>query len=160
MDEKSSSSNTRDAASRATSVPRPPIAMPMWAALSAGASFTPSPVIATTSPAAFSAVTIRSFCSGMVRATIDNSENLLTPEMLASVDLFTEAESSVVAVPREALVQDGPLVSVWVVREDRTIELRKIKTGAVNGTMVQVSEGLSVGDKIVVLGNLFLTVAS
>ena len=96
----------------------------------------------------------------LVRATIDNSENLLKPEMLASVDIFTEAESSVVAVPREALVQDGPLVSVWVVREDRTIELRKIKTGAVNGTMVQVSEGLSVGDKIVVLGNLFLTVAS
>ena len=40
----------------------------MWAALSAGASFTPSPVIATTSPFAFSAVTRRSFCSGTIRA--------------------------------------------------------------------------------------------
>ena len=56
------------AASRATSVPRPPMAMPMCAAFSAGASFTPSPVIATTSPFAFSASTSRSFCSGTTRA--------------------------------------------------------------------------------------------
>ena len=65
---KSSSSRTSDAASRATSVPRPPIAMPMCAAFSAGASFTPSPVIATTSPLALSASTSRSFCSGTTRA--------------------------------------------------------------------------------------------
>ena len=52
---KSSSSSTSAAASRATSVPRPPMAMPMSAALSAGASFTPSPVMATISPLALSA---------------------------------------------------------------------------------------------------------
>ena len=68
MDEKSSSVSTIAAASRATSVPRSPIAMPMSAALSAGASLTPSPVIATTSPRAFSARTMRSFCSGTTRA--------------------------------------------------------------------------------------------
>jgi hypothetical protein len=55
-------------ASRATSVPLPPIATPMWAALSEGASLTPSPIIATTSPSALSALTIRSFWSGMMRA--------------------------------------------------------------------------------------------
>ena len=46
----------------------PPIAMPMCAALSAGASLTPSPVMATTSPFALSASTSRSFCSGTTRA--------------------------------------------------------------------------------------------
>ena len=55
-------------ASRATSVPRLPMAMPMWAALSAGASFTPSPIIATISPLSRRARTSRSFCSGVVRA--------------------------------------------------------------------------------------------
>ena len=50
MAPKSSSSSTSDATSRATSVPRPPIAKPMWAAFSEGASLTPSPVIATTAP--------------------------------------------------------------------------------------------------------------
>ena len=47
---KLSSSSTRLAASRATSVPMPPIATPISARASAGASFTPSPVIATISP--------------------------------------------------------------------------------------------------------------
>ena len=56
------------AASRDTSVPVMPIAMPMSAALSAGASLTPSPVIATTSPEACNARTIASLCSGATRA--------------------------------------------------------------------------------------------
>ena len=43
-----SSSRTRSAASRATSLPLAPIATPTSASRSAGASFTPSPVIATT----------------------------------------------------------------------------------------------------------------
>ena len=68
MAAKLSSMSTSEADSRATSVPRPPIATPTCAARSAGASFTPSPVIATISPRAFSACTMRSFCSGAMRA--------------------------------------------------------------------------------------------
>ena len=49
-------------------MPRPPIATPISAAFSDGASFTPSPVMATTAPVAFNALTMRSFCSGMMRA--------------------------------------------------------------------------------------------
>ncbi len=56
------------AASFETSVPVMPMATPISARLSAGASFTPSPVMATTSPRACSACTRRSFCSGVTRA--------------------------------------------------------------------------------------------
>ena len=52
------------AASRATSVPRSPMAIPIWAARNAGASLTPSPVMATTSSFAFSALTSASFWLG------------------------------------------------------------------------------------------------
>lgn len=68
MEEKSSSSKTRSEASRATSVPLSPIAIPIFAAFKAGASLTPSPVIATISPLAFRAFTIINFCSGTTRA--------------------------------------------------------------------------------------------
>jgi hypothetical protein len=47
---KLSSSSTMSLASLLTSVPVMPMAMPMSACFSAGASFTPSPVIATNSP--------------------------------------------------------------------------------------------------------------
>ncbi len=59
------------AASLATSVPVRPMATPMSAFLSAGASLTPSPVTATTCPSSLSAVTTRSLCSGATRAKID-----------------------------------------------------------------------------------------
>ena len=88
IEEKSSSVSTSAAASRATSVPRSPIAMPMSAALSAGASFTPSPVIATTSPRALSARTMRSFCSGTTRAkTFTSSMRCASSSSVMRVEL-------------------------------------------------------------------------
>jgi hypothetical protein len=50
MVENASSLSTMSAASRATCVPRCPMATPMSAFFNAGASLTPSPVIATTYP--------------------------------------------------------------------------------------------------------------
>ena len=52
----------------ATSVPLP-IAIPMWAALIDGASLTPSPVIATSSPFFLSVSTSSTLCSGATRPT-------------------------------------------------------------------------------------------
>mmetsp|Transcript_34993 Transcript_34993/g.79789 ORF Transcript_34993/g.79789 Transcript_34993/m.79789 type:complete len:207 (+) Transcript_34993:976-1596(+) len=68
MEAKSSSSSTMSAASRDTSDPEMPMAIPMSAFLSAGESFTPSPVTATMPPRSWFCDTICSFCSGVVRA--------------------------------------------------------------------------------------------
>ena len=57
----------------ATSVPFFPIAIPMSAFFSAGASLTPSPVIATTAPVFWNASTMRTLCSG---DTLANTEYL------------------------------------------------------------------------------------
>ncbi len=61
---KLSSVKITSAASFATSVPTIPIAQPISAVFSAGASFTPSPVIATISPCFCQAFTILTLCSG------------------------------------------------------------------------------------------------
>ena len=55
-------------ASLETSVPIIPIATPTSAFLRAGASFTPSPVIAITAPDFLRTDAMRSFCSGVMRA--------------------------------------------------------------------------------------------
>jgi len=68
MVEKSSSVNIMSDASLATSVPCRPMAMPMSAFFSAGASLTPSPVMATMSPRDWSARMIFILWSGFVRA--------------------------------------------------------------------------------------------
>ena len=69
---KLSSVSTISAASLVTSVPLIPMAIPTSACFSAGASFTPSPVIPTTSFLLCSAWTRRNLSSGLVRAKISN----------------------------------------------------------------------------------------
>jgi cobalt-zinc-cadmium efflux system membrane fusion protein len=92
----------------------------------------------------------------LVRASVDNADAALKPEMFANVTIFTAANRRGVAVPREALIYDGAAVSVWAVRADRSIEKRQVKTGEISGSMIQVLEGLAPGDTIVTKGNLFI----
>jgi len=92
----------------------------------------------------------------LVRATIDNSESLLKPEMFASVTILTSEGNSSAAVPRDAIIYEGNNARVWVAREDKSLVRRKIKTGLSNGNVVQVLEGLDVGERVVTKGSLFV----
>jgi cobalt-zinc-cadmium efflux system membrane fusion protein len=92
----------------------------------------------------------------MVRATIDNRDKLLKPEMYANVSIVTASNLAGVAVPREALIYEGSAVRVWVAHEDRTIEVREIKTGLANGNMIQAVEGLQAGERVVTKGSLII----
>ena len=65
---KLSSASTMSATFLVTSVPVMPMPMPMSARLMDGASFTPSPVMATTLPSLFHVSTMRVLCSGWTRA--------------------------------------------------------------------------------------------
>jgi len=92
----------------------------------------------------------------LVRATLDNSERVLRPEMFASVTIMTGEGDNSLAVPREAIIYDGNNARVWVARDDHAVEPRKIKTGLSNGQMVQVLDGLRLGEKVVTKGSLFV----
>ena len=92
----------------------------------------------------------------LVRATIDNSQGLLRPEMFASVTIMLGDGNQSPAVPRDAIIYDGTTARVWVARDDHSIEQRAIKTGLSNGDEVEVIEGLAVGEKVVTKGSLFV----
>jgi cobalt-zinc-cadmium efflux system membrane fusion protein len=92
----------------------------------------------------------------LVRATIDNKEGLLRPEMFASVTITTGEGTKSPAIPRDAVIYDGKEARVWVMREDRGLEPRKIKVGLSSGSMVQVLDGLTLGEKVVAKGGLFV----
>src|ERR1039457_5194667 len=90
------------AASRATSVPERPIATPMSARRSAGASLTPSPVIATTWPAERRASAMRSLASGELRAKTTSG-----PELSRSSSWRSVIASS--SVPVTTCMPPGPV---------------------------------------------------
>src|SRR6266446_5114311 len=73
----------------------------------------------------------------MVRATVDNSNGQLKPEMFATVTIYAPDDQRSVGVPTQALIYEGDEVRVWVAHEDKSIELRQIKTGLTNGDLVE-----------------------
>jgi len=92
----------------------------------------------------------------LVRAVIGNGDGLLKPEMFASVTIFTGEDQSSLAVPRDAIIYEGDTARVWVTRDRKTAELRRIKPGLINGKMIQVLDGLSADDQIISKGSLFI----
>jgi cobalt-zinc-cadmium efflux system membrane fusion protein len=92
----------------------------------------------------------------LVRATIDNKEGLLKPEMFANVTIYSPGDHAAVGVPKQALIYEGSQVRVWVAHEDKSIELRQIKPGLINGDLVEVEGNLKPGEQIVTKGSLFI----
>ena len=92
----------------------------------------------------------------MVRATVDNAERLLKPEMFASVKIQIGKGDMALAVPRRAVIYEGDVARIWVVRDENAIELRRIRVGATSGAMIHVVEGLRLGDRVITKGSLFI----
>jgi cobalt-zinc-cadmium efflux system membrane fusion protein len=92
----------------------------------------------------------------LVRATIDNKDGQLKPEMFANVTLYSPGDHPAVGVPKQALIYEGSQVRVWVAHDDKSIELREIKPGLTNGDLVEVASNLKAGERIVTKGSLFI----
>jgi len=92
----------------------------------------------------------------LVRATIDNKDGLLRPEMFANVTIYSGSDHLAVGVPKQALIYEGDQVRIWVAHEDKSIELRQVKTGRINGDLVEIHGNLKPGEQIVAKGSLFI----
>jgi cobalt-zinc-cadmium efflux system membrane fusion protein len=92
----------------------------------------------------------------LVRATIDNKDDLFKPEMFASVTIYSGDDHKSVGVKREALIYEGERVRLWVAHDDKTLELREVQTGLTNDNLVEVRTNLKAGEKVVTRGSLFI----
>jgi membrane fusion protein, heavy metal efflux system len=92
----------------------------------------------------------------LVRATVDNKDGQLKPEMFANVTIYSASDHPAIAVPKQALIYEGDQVRLWVAHEDKSIELRVIKTGLTNGNLVEIKGNLKPGEQIVTKGSLFI----
>jgi cobalt-zinc-cadmium efflux system membrane fusion protein len=93
----------------------------------------------------------------LVRATVDNRDGQLKPEMFANVTIYSASDHPAIGVSKQALIYEGDQVRLWVAHEDKSIELRQIKTGLTNGNLVEVKgSDLKPGEQIVTKGSLFI----
>lgn len=91
--------------------------------------------------------------NGTFRATafIDNEDGLLAPGMFARFQVKYELHSAALTIPAAALLADEDEAAVYVV-EDGTIARREVRTGIVSGSTVEVLDGLTESDKVVIVG--------
>jgi len=84
-----------------------------------------------------------------VEAEVANPGGRLRPGSFARADIVVEADMPVVLVPASSIVTFAGLEKVFLVENDRAEE-RKVRTGRRSGDMVEVLEGLKVGESVVV----------
>jgi membrane fusion protein, heavy metal efflux system len=91
-----------------------------------------------------------------VRAEVQDPEHLLKPEMFATFRIALGRPQRSVAVPANAVIHRGAEASVWVALDGNRFILRRIATGIRSGDVLEVSDGLNAGERVVTGGALFI----
>ena len=91
--------------------------------------------------------------TGTFRATaeIDNRDNYLAPGMFGRFDIAYEQHTNALVIPQNALVDEDSETVVYVV-ENGAASRRRIRTGIRSGEQIEVLDGLSEDDTVVVTG--------
>ena len=85
-----------------------------------------------------------------VMLDVNDPEELLLPAMTARVEIDTLQKQNVLVVDSSAVQTDINGSYVILVNPDKTIENRYIKTGMSNDDYIEILDGLSEGDKVVI----------
>jgi RND family efflux transporter MFP subunit len=86
-----------------------------------------------------------------VRIRVPNPRRKLYPGQSARVDLVVESRDDLVWVPAQAVLQRFGAWGVYVVYDD-TARFRGIRRGRVSGNFIEAAEGITFGDRVVVVG--------
>ena len=91
-----------------------------------------------------------------VRASAQNPDNILKPGQFAKVSLVTGTKNDAILVPTDAVIPVLDGKQVYMVRKGRVIAQRVI-TNDRSSDMVEIVEGLTIGDTVAVGGLLALS---
>ena len=91
-----------------------------------------------------------------VRASVENGEGRLRPEMYARVTLLPSDDHNAVRVPNAALVTQGLQHFVFVERDPGVLVRRKVELAQQDREYSYISEGLSRNERVVTSGALLL----
>lgn len=99
--------------------------------------------------------------TGSVRIEVDNSDGRLKIGQYADVSIEAAVtQEAVISILASAVIDSGTRRVAFVARENGTFEPRNLVLGRRGGGKVEVKEGLSEGERIVVTGNFLLDAES
>jgi RND family efflux transporter MFP subunit len=77
--------------------------------------------------------------------------------MFATISLITASRTNILVLPREAVINTYGSWIVFILENDTTVRRREITLGMENETLIEVTSGLSAGEKVVYSGQNFLS---
>src|SRR5712675_2812272 len=86
----------------------------------------------------------------LVELHLDNPENQIQPGSYAQVRLTRGSLGQIVTLPNNTLLFRAQGLQVGVVKPDNTVELRDIKVGRDFGTTIEIAQGVTPSDKVIV----------
>ena len=87
----------------------------------------------------------------------DKKDSRVNAGMFAKIKLYTSKYAGCVVGSKDGLVQDEDNVYLFVVNDDMTVSKRSVKIGKTVDSMVQVTDNLMPGERVVVEGVLSLS---
>jgi multidrug efflux system membrane fusion protein len=88
-----------------------------------------------------------------LKATFPNEDNKLFPNQFVNIRLLVQTERNQIVIPTAA-IQDGSQGEkfVYLVKPDQTVTVQKVTPGAVDGDNTAITQGVSVGQIVVIDG--------
>ena len=88
----------------------------------------------------------------LVKSRVPNADHRLKPGMFANLDLTLKTKDDAVVIPESALILSGDTVSVFIVDEKQTAQIRIVKVGVRMQGQVEITDGLKGGEQVIVEG--------
>ena len=85
--------------------------------------------------------------------TISNNDLSLKPGLFATAELIFSERKDVIAADKLSLINDNGSAYVYVVNNELKCEKRNIITGIAGSDKIEVTQGLDIGERVVVRGH-------
>ena len=89
----------------------------------------------------------------LVRAVVPNGDQRLRPGLFARVTVLLQLKEDALSVPEQAIVPQGDSQFVFKIVDGKA-HLTKVVTGTRRDGRVEIVDGLSAGDQVVIAGQL------
>ncbi len=87
-----------------------------------------------------------------LKASFPNEDNALFPNQFVNARLLVNTIPNATLIPAAGLQRSQQGSFVYVVKPDKTVEMRPVTVGATQGDVIAISKGLQVGDMVVTDG--------
>jgi RND family efflux transporter MFP subunit len=88
--------------------------------------------------------------------TLDNTDKLIKPGMSAEIVITSERKENAIVIPSGAVMIKGGKTVVAVVDSTNKVTIKDVVLGIDNGNIVEILEGLKVGENVVTTGQQYL----